>query len=367
VARRPGGKVVFVEGAMPGESVEVRVRRTHRSFDEAVTLRVDGPSPARIEPPCRHVPEGCGGCQWQHIEPSAQITFKEQMVADALSRLGRIARPELAPTVALDPWHFRTTLRVAVKGGRAALRRFRSHELVGIDGCLIVHPLLAGLVDAGRFGEAREVLLRCGARTGERLAAPTPARSRMELPAGVKEDHFHEVASGRTWRVSARSFFQTRPDGLEELVRLVTEAAEEVGPPGRAADLYSGVGVFACALADRGWSVTAVEGSASSVADAEENLRTAPVDIVHGDVRTWPATTAGLVVADPSRDGLGQSGVEVVAATGARRVVLVSCDAAALGRDAGLLSRHGFSLTRATLVDLFPHSFRVEIVSVFDR
>lgn len=367
MARRTDGKVVFVEGALPGESVEAGVRRTHRSFDEAVTLRVDGPSPARVEPACSHVAEGCGGCQWQHIEPTAQVSFKEQMVAEALGRLGRIAEPELAPTVTLDPWRFRTTLRAAVRDGRAALRRFRSHELVGIDGCLIVHPLIAELVDEGRFGDARDVLLRCGARTGDRLAAATPARSRMELPAGVRDDHFHEFASGRVWRVSARSFFQTRPDGLEELVRLVVEAAGELGSPERAADLYSGVGVFAGVLADRGWSVTAVEGSASSVADAQVNLRGAPVEVVSGDVRSWAATAASLVVADPSRDGLGQRGVEVVVATGARRVVMVSCDTAALGRDAGLLARHGFALTRATLVDLFPHSFRVEVVSVFDR
>jgi tRNA/tmRNA/rRNA uracil-C5-methylase (TrmA/RlmC/RlmD family) len=97
------------------------------------------------------------------------------------------------------------------------------------------------------------------------------------------------------------------------------------------------------------------------------NLSKLPVEIVRADVTRWKPSRAEFVVADPSRQGLGQEGVETVAATRARRVVLVSCDAVSLGLDAALMQRAGYALSKVTCVDLFSHTFHVEVVSVFDR
>ena len=203
--------------------------------------------------------------------------------------------------------------------------------------------------------------------TQERLVSTTPAKVKIRVPGDVRTDHLHEFAAGRLWRVSARSFFQSRPDGVDALASLVADAADELGAASSAIDLYSGVGVFAGVLAAKGWSVTAVEGTSSAVDDARVNLRDLGVAVVRSDVRRWTPTSADLVVADPSRAGLGGRGVAVIAASQARRVVLVSCDAASLGRDAGLLEAVGYSLTSVTPVDLFPHTFHVEVVTVFDR
>jgi 23S rRNA (uracil1939-C5)-methyltransferase len=126
------------------------------------------------------------------------------------------------------------------------------------------------------------------------------------------------------------------------------------------------VGVFAGVLAARGWSVTAVEGTPSAVNDGRANLRDLGVTVVRADVTQWTPIPADLVIADPSRAGLGRAAVTAITATGARRVVLVSCDAGSLGRDAGLLRDAGYHLTSVTPVDLFPHTFHVEVVSVFD-
>jgi 23S rRNA (uracil1939-C5)-methyltransferase len=120
-------------------------------------------------------------------------------------------------------------------------------------------------------------------------------------------------------------------------------------------------------LADRGWSVTAVESASSAVADARANLRTLGVTVVAADVTKWSPVSADFVVADPSRKGLGRGGVAAVDGSGARRVILVSCDAASLARDYALLRDAGFALTSLTPVDLFPHTFHVEVATVFDR
>jgi tRNA/tmRNA/rRNA uracil-C5-methylase (TrmA/RlmC/RlmD family) len=258
-------------------------------------------------------------------------------------------------------------VRAAVKNGRAGLRRANSHESVDVDGCLVAHPRIAELIVDGRYPDADEVLLRCGARTGERMAAVVPASASMTVPADVRADLVHERAAGRRWQISADSFFQTRADGVDALANVVSSVAGELGSPSTAIDLYSGVGVFAGVLAARGWSVTAIESSRSAVADARINLRDLDVGIVRSDVTKWTPRKADLTVADPSRAGLGKRGVAAVVATGARRVVLVSCDAASLGRDAGLLRGGGYELTSVVPVDLFPHTAHVEVVTIFDR
>ncbi|MEY3361161.1 MAG: hypothetical protein RL531_880 [Actinomycetota bacterium] len=349
-------------GAIPGETVRVRAMAQRKGVVHAQVLEVLDASPDRVTPPCAEVANGCGACQWQHIALGAQRGEKRDRIARALG----IEPTELEDTVTLADTAFRTTLDAAVERGRAGLRRYRSHRTVPIAGCLVAHPLLADLITDADYGEATEVLLRCGARTGERMAAPLPTDAAIRVPGDVGRDRIHEEAAGRTWRISADSFAQASPEAMDALVDLVLDAAGEV-PIRRAVDLYSGVGLFAGALADRGWSVTAIEGAPSAVGDARHNLRDLEVDVIEDDVTAWRAEPVELVVADPSRAGLGPDGAAVVDATGATRIVLVSCDAHALTRDAEQLRRFGFDLTRATPLDPFPHTPHVEVVSVLDR
>jgi 23S rRNA (uracil1939-C5)-methyltransferase len=370
IARTDDGRVLFVDGALPDEAVRAKITGEHRNHATARVVEVLEPSASRREPPCPAVARGCGACTWQHIDLDAQRAFKADIVRDALRRLGRVDPPEFLPTTALEPWAFRTTVRAVVEGDRAGLRRAQSHDAVIVDECLVAHPLVNELLIEGRYPGAREVLLRCGARTGKRLAAVTPSHAQRDavVPDDVHAAFLYEVAAGRSWKISASSFFQARADGVDALAEAVTESAARFAIPGRAVDLYSGVGVFAGVLAAAGWAVVAVEGERSAVRDARANLRGLPVDVVRADVNRWaPPAPSDLVIADPSRAGLGRAGVETIAATNAARVVVVHCDAASLGRDAGLLEQHGYALTSVRLVDLFPHTAHVEVVSTFDR
>lgn len=374
LARGPDGRVVLVEGALPGETVEVRVRRTHRQYDQAEVTSVLEPSPHRVAPPCAHWVAGCGGCDWQHVASGAQTALKVDIVTDALRRIGGVAHPPVTSGPSLPVAAYRTTLRAVVADGRAALRRRRSHEAVTVEDCLVAHPLLGSLLRDGRFGAARGVTLRCGARTGERLALVEGAADRVELPADVRvvsdadlaagrRAWYHEDVAGAALRVSARSFFQAGPEGAEALVAAV-RAALEGAPEGALIDAYGGVGLFGATVA-AGRPVTVVEQSASAAADARVNLPGARV--VRSAVERWRPRRAAAVVADPARTGLGPEAVDVLSATGAGRLALVSCDAASLGRDARLLAGRGFRLEESTVVDMFPRTSHVEVVSRFVR
>ncbi|HVA02388.1 MAG TPA: TRAM domain-containing protein [Acidimicrobiales bacterium] len=366
IAHDAAGKAVFVRGALPGERVRVRLvtdraRYAIGSIDELMES-----SPDRVMPPCPEVDRGCGACQWQYVSIAMQQRLKLQFIVESLERSG-VRCPDPSPSVELAPWAFRTTIKAAITDGRAGYLRTRSHQVIPVDTCLVAHPLLVDLLVEALYPGARQVLLRCGARTGERLAATTPSGLDLRLPRDVRSDHLHEFVAGRRWRISARSFFQTRADGAEALAELVGSAADELGAPTTSVDLYSGVGLFAGVLAARGWSVTAVEGSRSAAADAAFNLSDSDASVVHADITRWKPTRGDLVVADPSRIGLGRTGVEAIKATGARRVVLISCDGPSLGRDAALLMRAGYGLSAVTYVDLFPQTFRIEAVTVYDR
>jgi 23S rRNA (uracil1939-C5)-methyltransferase len=378
IARESGGRVVFVTGALPGERVTAEVTEERKDFARAVAVEVLEPASGRRSLPCPHGADGCGGCGWLHVDPPTQHELKARIVEDALRRVGHVEGVTVGHAAPLPDAGFRTTVRAVVRDGRAGFRRAASHDPVLVESCLVAHPLVEELLVEGRFGAAREVTVRAGARTGERLVIAAPTASGVSVPPDVRvvgEDDlrrgrrawFHEEAAGRRWRISAASFFQTRPDGADALVAEAAQAAAGVLGGGRTlVDLCAGVGLFAGALGEE-MEVVAVERQVSSVADARVNLADRPARVVRSAMERWRPSPADLVIADPARSGLGRAGVDRVAATGAARVVLVSCDAAALGRDAGLLTAAGYRLVDVTLVDLFPNTPHVEVVSRFDR
>lgn len=385
LSRRSDGRIVMVEGALPGEMVEVRVERRHGA-ERGRLLRILEPSSVRVEPECPHVLEGCGGCDLATLEPAIQQEVKLDLVADSLRRLGRIADPVVRPGPELTPWGFRTTLRLAVIEGRAGLRQADSHDVVEIDHCLVAHPLLDQLIVEGRFGSATEVMLRVGSSTGERIAVVSPSATGVSLPGDVlvvgadelangRRAWIHEEVAGRRWRISAESFFQTRADGADALVEVVRSMSADLLGTGSAdgstrtlLDAYCGVGLFAGSLLGGvdGWRAVAAERSRSSIADARHNLSDIEARIVGTSIERLRAPKADLVVADPSRSGLGRGAAKVLASAGASRLILVSCDPASAARDARLLGELGYQFMEAVLVDLFPHTHHTELVTRFD-
>ncbi len=395
VGRLEDGRAVFVRGALPGERVRVAVTEERNRFARAALVEVLDADPGRVTPPCPQVEAGCGGCDWQHVAPRLQRELKARIVDDALRRIGRLDPLESTPGPELPVEGWRTAVRALVDDdGRAGFRLRHAHDplAVGPGGCLVAHPLVDEVLRDGLFpAPVREVTVRAGARTGERLVVCTPAIGDSRVPEGVPlvgadelaaghRAWIHEVVAGRRWRISAASFFQSRPDGAEALVEAVLAAvgptavgpaADEGAAPAGAAvvDLFSGVGLFAGVLGERtGRRVVAVESNRSAVADARINL--ADLDgarVVRADVRRWRPSPASVVVADPSRHGLGPDVVARIGATGAVALGLVSCDPGALGRDAGLLAAAGWTLDSVRLVDLFPHTAHVEVVTGWVR
>jgi tRNA/tmRNA/rRNA uracil-C5-methylase (TrmA/RlmC/RlmD family) len=304
-----------------------------------------------------------------HIGSDEQRSYKEAIVVEQLRRLGGIERPDVV-SPALDRGR-RTTVRCHVTGGQAGYSARRSDQSFVADECGAVDPRLEELLVNGRFGDATEIALRLGSATGERMIMTNGTSELVGVPDDVLvvsaadpgDAAIHDVVAGKTWRVSAHSFFQTSHGGAEALVAAVGRGLGQSEGP--VLDLYAGVGLLGGgAASDR--VRCAVESNPSSVHDARHNLGP-DVQVVQSRVERWSPTNFSTVIADPARRGLGKDGVTLIDGTNASHLVLVSCDPASLGRDAGLLAERGWGHQRAEVIDMFPDTSRLEVVSTFTR
>jgi len=384
LARDADGRVVFVPDALPGEVVEVDLVDERRDFARARLVRIVTPSADRVAPPCPNVARGCGGCSWQHLALPAQRVARLEIVREALVRQGRLTDPVVLAGPDVPAAGVRTTMRLGVDArGRLGLRARASRDVVALDECTIAHPALVELLEDVTVKGADEVLIRVGAATGERLMAWSGRR--RVTTRGVPDDvalggdaWVHEVVAGARLRVSTNSFFQASPQAAEALVECVAEAVGPVDDTVTFVDAYGGVGLFSATVGRHAGRVVVLESNRDACSDARSNLVTGDVHVVQTAVEEWdPGAGSGpgldpdgrryAVVADPAREGLGREAVEALARLAAARLVLVSCDAAALGRDARLLAEHGYRHVSSTVIDAFAHSHHVEVVTRFDR
>ncbi len=374
------GRATFVAGSVPTERVVVRLTKSKKRFAEGEVVEVIEPSPDRVVPGCPHAvgERRCGGCDWQHISADGQRRLRVEMVEDALRRIGKLATAEIPIRSGpeLPGTGYRTAVRMlAQPDGRLAYRQRASHEAFVPTTCGVAHPLLEDLIATIRCPGATEVSLRVSGSTGQRMVVTDTDVASVQAPPDVivvngnspGDEHITETIDGVTLRISAHAFFQSSSEGAAALVEEVRRGLGSADRSGVLIDAYSGGGLFSATIGREwlgsGGSVIAIESNPAAVADARVNAPGAKQ--VESRFERWTAVRADAVIADPARSGLAEEGARRIAATGAARVVLVSCDAGALGRDAGLLTAHGYRLTDVVVLDLFNQTSHVEVVSTF--
>jgi len=385
VGHEADGRVVFAEGGLPGETVMVELHTQKKSFAKGRVVEVLDASPERVAPACRTHVAGCGGCDLAHTSSSSQASIKQHVVRDSLLRIARLERDDVEAAIASGadvehttiPSRYRTTVRLAIDGERAGYRRRSSHDVVLPDQCLVAHEQLESLIGSVRFGSGAgsEVVMRVSDHSGEAMVVVDgdpnavdigQASAHVVQRESAETAFFIEVAALREWQVSADSFFQAGPQVATALVDAVAAVAGDVGGL-HLVDAYSGVGLFAGTIGANAASVIAIEQSKSSTIDARANLGNPSTTIEVCAVERWSPTPADIVIADPSRAGLGAAGVDVLAACGAARFVLVSCDPGSLGRDVQLLSNAGYVLRSVQVIDAFHDTSHIESVVLLER
>jgi len=400
-------RTVHVPAGLPDEHVSIAVeappqprpgrhRRHWKPHPPRVWItEILRPSPMRIQAPCP-VFGTCGGCQLQHMQYAAQLTWKHDMVAQLLRTVGAFENPPLLVTVPCDiPWHYRNHMRFSVnRNGQPGLTARGSHHVLPLTACPIAAaPINRALAVLSQVPNERpQVVLRCGTATGQLLMQPAPQPAVQERLAAVGL-HIHtetmeEQLAGETYRIRPSSFFQTNTAQAEKMARMVLHGlldtdttthdmdapiSESGQRPLTVVDAYCGVGTFSLLLSRHVAKVIAIEESPSAIKDAQWNLREVPnVEILKGKVEDLLPALApqldGLVI-DPPRAGCQQAVLDALIQHPVPRVVYVSCDPATLARDLDILChRHpSYRLHSVQPLDMFPQTAHIECVAVLEQ
>lgn len=396
VADTPEGPV-FVSGTLPGETVEVEAVPGHG--DRRHLLRVETPSPARVEPICPHFGI-CGGCATQHVPWTDYAAWKRALVVEALAHAS-IDTP-VADLVDAHGEGRRRAVFHARRGTHDVLAvgfaAQRSHQVIAIDRCPILAPGLSGAVKAAwAIAEALAPTRKPldiqftatinGMDVDVRGSGPLPP-DRAAALARLGDTHRLDritrhgelmiqrnppvVEIGRARVVlPPGSFLQATAEGEAVLARLV---GDHVGKAKRIADLFAGVGPFALRLAERARvlaadSDTPAIGALRQAAAATSGLK--PVDTQVRDLFRRPVVAQELtgidaVVFDPPRQG-AEAQARELARSRVPVIVAVSCNPVTFARDARLLIDGGYRLEAVTPVDQFRYSAHVELVGRFSK
>ena len=414
-----GEKVVFVAGALPGETITFRRARSHRQHDEAELVEVLTPAAERVVPRCAHFGV-CGGCALQHMSAEAQVETKHNELRDTLERMGRVTPATWLPPLRGPVWAYRRRARLGAKfvtkkgkvlvGFRERLAPF----IADVQHCdVLSEPVgdlvapLAGLIMSlsirARLPQIEVAVAdNAVALVFRVLDAPSPAdlglfrefgvthRVRIYLqPAGL--DSVHELdRPGEPLNYQLPKFkvqLEFLPTDFIQIngavnEALVSRAVEmlELTPSAQVLDLFCGIGNFTLPMARIAGRVVGVEGDAALVARARHNatlnglentefhaadLAKLPADVSQA-AQTAPWLRKGYthVVLDPPRAGAKEV-LAAVASLEPQRVLYISCHPGSLARDLGVLvNEHGFNLEAAGVLDMFPHTAHFESLAL---
>ncbi len=412
------GKTIFIEGGLPGETVEYSSYRKKPTFEQAEVVRIVDEAAQRVSPRCEYFGL-CGGCSMQHVDPLAQVAHKQRILEDALWHIGGRQKPqEIYPAIYGPAWGYRTRARLSVrlvpkKGGvLVGFHEKRSSYIADMKSCQVLPPHVSDLLP-----RLRELI--AGMSTPDRLPQIELAVGdevtalvlrHLEPLTADDEQRLREFADAHhvQWWLQPggpATAWQFYPQGGEQLAyripefnlvmpyrptdftqvnvginrMLIRRAMRLLDPrPGeRVADMFCGLGNFTLPIARSGATVLGVEGSSALLARAAENAAANGLaercSYLEANLfEVTPESLASLghfdkMLIDPPREGA----IELVKSFGSdapKRIVYVSCSPATLARDAAVLVHEkGYVLRGAGIANMFPHTSHVESIALFER
>lgn len=405
---RHHGKALFVQGALPGEQVEVEISEDKRQFSRGTVKRILTASPQRVQPRCPHYSR-CGGCQQQHVPIDLQQESKARALAHMLSKESGFP-VAVNDIIAGQAWGYRRRARLSLNFQaktqtlQMGFREKASSDLVNITQCPILkpelnaliqplHALLSGLQAVRRLGHVELVLADNGPLLVLRHLAVLSAADRQKLE---QFSHNHQLSlflapdsdsleqlngampvihSGHLGLTfSPRDFIQVNDEVNQQMVAQAL-AWLDLKPQDRVLDLFCGMGNFTLPMGNLAENVVGVEGVAALVAKAAYNAALNNLNNVafyqhnlEEDVTSQPWAGEGFnkVLLDPAR--AGAAGVmEHIVKLAPELVVYVSCNPTTLARDSQVLLKSGYQLERVTMLDMFPHTGHLESMVLFSR
>lgn len=424
------GYPLFIENALPGETVLVRITHVGRRMGHGLMVEMIQASPHRVdELDDLHMQNGT--MPLQHLAYAEQLKFKQQQVKKQLAKVGGFKDIPVYETIGMEhPYGYRNKAQIPVREVRGQLTtgfyRKRSHNLIPIEDFIIQHPEMDSAIlivrdilrkykvapydEENHAGDIRHIIVRRGFFTGEIMlvlvtnsmilphAQEIIAAIREEIPEVVSiiqninsektnvilgkqamvlfgKDYYTDELMGHTFKISHQSFYQINSQQTEKLYSVAVDYANLTGEE-VVVDAYSGIGTMTLALAEKAKQVYGVEIVPQAIENAKTNAVDNAIDNVAfevADAGDWLVQKAkdglavDVVVVDPPRKGLAKEFIDAVLEMKPERMVYVSCNPSTLARDLKLLHEGGYKLEEVQPVDMFPQTYHIEVVCRLTR
>ncbi len=393
MGRLPDGRAIFVPFGLPGEQVRVELTEDKKNFTRGKLLEILKASPERIEPKCKHFGR-CGGCNYQNLPYGKQLAAKAEILRDQLQRIGKIENPPVMPMVASPlEWNYRNHVQFHLTAeGKVGFINTKGNSVLPIEECRLPEAEIDAFWRGLQFESNKDVervSLRAGLE-GELMVAlesKTPETPEFEIEAGVSVVHLYDEHAvviagqdnlifnifGKDFQVSAASFFQVNTKMAEKMVGYIITQLP-VSPSMTLLDVYCGVGLFSKFFAPKCQTVIGIETSESACEDFAVNLdEFNNVELYEGAAEEVLPGLAGrldsstFVIVDPPRAGIERHALDAILEIKPQMIAYVSCDPSTLARDAARLVSGGYRLVEATPFDLFPQTYHIESISIFEK
>jgi 23S rRNA (uracil1939-C5)-methyltransferase len=392
MGRLPDGRAVFVPFGLPNEQVRVELTEDKKNFARGKLIELLKASPERIEPKCKHFGK-CGGCHYQSLPYEKQLQAKTEILRDQLQRIGKIENPPIRQMIASPlEWNYRNHVQFHLTAeGKVGFINAKGNSTLPIEECHLPETGINTFWRELQFESNKEVD-RVSLRAGQNeelmvvLESESPETPEIEIEADVSVVHlFDEHAivlagqdnllfniSGKDFRVSAASFFQVNTVMAEKMVEHLISKLP-VTPSTTLLDVYCGAGLFSKFFAAKCQQVIGIETSESACEDFAFNLdefdnvelyEGAAEDVLPGLAGRLDSST--YVIVDPPRAGIERHALDAILSIKPRIIAYVSCDPSTLARDAARLIYGGYRLVDVTPFDLFPQTYHIESISIFE-
>ena len=432
--------VIFVEDAVPGDFTDVLIYRKKKNYAEGRSVNIRIPSPDRMDPFCEHFGV-CGGCKWQHLSYEKQLAFKQQNIADALERIGKLELPVLLPIIgSAKTKYYRNKLEYTFSNRSWLTRKelsdgdskempalgfhvpLRFDKILDIKKCYLQDDLSNDIrIEVRNFciahemkffdlisqeGGMRNLIIR-NSSAGEWMVIVVfhseDEANRNKLLNHLKEKFtfitsllfiintkkndtifdleiqlFHgkeyivEKMEKLSYRISAKSFYQTNSYQAYELYKVVRNFAQLSGTE-NIFDLYTGTGTIATFLSGNARQVSGIDYIEDAIRDARQNAidnNIRNISFFAGDIKDVlnddfinKNGRPDVIVTDPPRAGMHEDVIKSIRKAAPEKIVYVSCNPSTQARDLQLLS-DDFRIEKIQPVDMFPHTSHVENVTL---
>jgi len=376
---QPGG-VIFIKGAIPDEVVEVSISEKKRDYSIGAVTNVIEPSPYRIKPPCP-VFGACGGCHFQFISYDRQVSMKEEILLDSVSRIGKM-EAQLSPALTDRNYNYRYRGQFKVsREGKTGFYKEGTREVIPIEECPLMIKeinLIVRELNNRKLSEIKDIHISCGDAANALIKSKLSAEDVEEIMSGAGfsgiafengestgRDYIKLDLNGLQYTVTPWSFFQAHWELNKKAVELIVNELQPLEGL-KVLDLYAGAGNFSLPLAAHASQVVAVEENRHAIEDGQRNVKLNNIKnckFINSSAEKYRIHEKfDIVLLDPPRPGLTGDAMKKVMDLSPKKIVYISCNPATLARDIKKFSER-YNVDSLRMIDFFPNTYHVEALA----